>query len=178
MFLTVLGIQLVCIAYISVGVEDSRGPGSRYSYPDTELELVRGSGVIRRYLAILDRKQLAEVFRVTFKRREGGMRRVILCLVLLMLLNVTIFSDGGVLYLFARKQFHWDEQIYTKFLTCTISKCLFQASIHTGAVINFVFQLSLLWQPSLSCRSLVSTGSFTMQQLAFSRLFPKRSAWW
>ena len=126
-FPTVLAIQLVCIAYIALGVEDSRGPGSRYSYPDTELELVRGSGVIRRYLAILDRKQLAEVFRVTFKRREGGMRRVILCLVLLMLLNVTIFSDGGVLYLFARKQFHWDEQIYTKFLTCTISKFLFNS---------------------------------------------------
>jgi len=61
-----------------------------------------------------------DVFKATFKKRDYGMRRIILSLVLLMLINVTLFSDGGVTYLFARKKFQWDEQMYTKFQTCTI----------------------------------------------------------
>ena len=72
--------------------------------------------------------------RTTMKRRQYSLRRVILLLIFLMLLNVTIFrylpdeslvngspplsSESSIMYLYARKQFSWDEQQFTKFTTC------------------------------------------------------------
>ena len=45
----------------------------------------------RRYLSIFDWHQLKDVLRTTMKRRQHSLRRVILLLIFLMLLNVTIF---------------------------------------------------------------------------------------
>lgn len=118
-FLSVLVIQTLCILYIVVKIKDTRGPSSDYCYPDSEMDNVPTS-TFRRYLSIVDFHQLFDVFRVSFKKREHNFRRVIIILIFLMLLNVTIFSDGGILYLYARKEFKWDEQQYTKFQTCVI----------------------------------------------------------
>jgi len=118
-FLSVLVIQVLCILYIVFKIKDTRGPGSDYCYPDSEMDDVQTS-TLRRYLSIVDFHLLFDVFRVSFKRREHNFRRVIIILIFLMLLNVTIFSDGGILYLYARKEFKWDEQQYTKFQTCVI----------------------------------------------------------
>eukprot|EP00092_Neocalanus_flemingeri_P016667 GFUD01018030.1.p1 GENE.GFUD01018030.1~~GFUD01018030.1.p1 ORF type:complete len:510 (-),score=61.02 GFUD01018030.1:1014-2492(-) len=118
-FGSVLVLQILCILYIVVKIKDTRGPGSDYCYPDSELDSVPTT-TLRRYLSIVDFHQLFDVFKVTFKKREHNFRRVILILIFLMLLNVTIFSDGGILYLYARKEFKWDEQQFTKFQTCVI----------------------------------------------------------
>jgi len=118
-FLTVLVIQILCILYVVFKIKDTRGPGSDYCYPDSEMEPIQASA-LRRYMSIVDFHQLIDVFRVSFKRREHNLRRVIVILIFLMLLNVTIFSDGGILYLYARKEFKWDEQLFTKFQTCVI----------------------------------------------------------
>jgi len=91
---------------------------SDFCYPNSELDTK--CSTFRRYISIFDIHQVIDVFKATFKKRDYGMRRIILSLVLLMLINVTLFSDGGVTYLFARKKFQWDEQMYTKFQTCTI----------------------------------------------------------
>jgi hypothetical protein len=40
----------------------------------------------------------------------------------LTILLLTFSGDGGILYLYARKEFKWDEQQYTKFQTCVISR--------------------------------------------------------
>ena len=134
----ILGIQVFVVIYIILFIEDTRGPSSNYCYPNSELD-VSNRSAFRRYISIFDINQLMDVFKVTFKKRNHDLRRVILTLVSLMLINVTIFSklkmckcqncalmfqfsgDGGVLYLYARKEFKWDEQMYTKFQTCSIS---------------------------------------------------------
>jgi len=115
----ILGIQVFVVIYIMLFIEDTRGPSSNYCYPNSELD-VSNRSAFRRYISIFDINQLIDVFKVTFKKRNHDLRRVILTLVSLMLINVTIFSDGGVLYLYARKEFKWDEQMYTKFQTCSI----------------------------------------------------------
>ena len=124
-----LALQIFIILYIYFIIKDTRGPHSDFCNPNSEME-VDNRGTIRRYLSIIDINQLIDVFRVTFKKRDYQLRSIILTLVSLMLLNVTIFSDGGVLYLYARKKFKWDEQMYTKFQTC---------SIIVAAIANFVF---------------------------------------
>ena len=85
----------------------------------------------RRFISIFNIHQLVDVFKVTFKRREYNIRSVILTLLFLMLINVTIFSDGGVLYLYARKEFHWDEQMFTKFQTCSIGIMIWSKWFHS-----------------------------------------------
>ena len=116
---TILGVQIFVFAYIAIFIQDTRGPNSDFCYPNSEMDMENRS-TFRRFISIFNIHQLVDVFKVTFKRREYGIRSVILTLLLLMLINVTIFSDGGVLYLYARKEFHWDEQMFTKFQTCSI----------------------------------------------------------
>jgi len=113
-----LFLEVMIVLYIIFFITDTRGPHSDYCYPNSELDAQKST--FRRYISIFDVHQLIDVFKATFKKREYGMRRVLLSLVLLMLINVTIFSDGGVTYLFTRKKFQWDEQMYTKYQTCTI----------------------------------------------------------
>ena len=114
-----LGIQIFILLYIIFIITDTRGPHSNYCYPNSEME-VDNRSALRRYLSIFDIRHFLDVFKVTFKKRDYNLRAVIITLVSLMLLNVTIFSDGGILYLYARKKFKWDEQMYTKFLTCSV----------------------------------------------------------
>jgi len=118
-YCTILVIQILVVLCISVFIKDTRGPYSDYCYPNSELETDRRTS-FRRYLSIIDINQFIDVFKVTFKKREYSIRSIILTLVSLMLINVTIFSDGGILYLYARKKFKWNEQMYTKFQTCSI----------------------------------------------------------
>jgi len=118
-FFTALAIQIICILYITIKIKDTRGPNSDYCYPESELDTM-SSSILKRYLSIFDPVQFVDVFRVSFKKRENNRRRVIVILIFLMLLNITIFSDGGIQYLYARKEFKWDEQIYTKFQTCVL----------------------------------------------------------
>jgi len=113
-----LFLEIMIVLYIIFFITDTRGPHSDYCYPNSELDSQKST--FRRYISIFDLHQLIDVFKATFRKREYGMRRVLLSLVLLMLINVTIFSDGGVTYLFTRKKFQWDEQMYTKYQTCTI----------------------------------------------------------
>jgi len=109
-------IQIAIIIYIIIFVKDTRGPNSDYEYSASEYQ----STGIMRYLSIVDLQHVTDVFEVTFKKRNNKLRRVIILLIALMLLNITIFSDGGVMYLYVRKKFKWTEQEYTKFTTCTI----------------------------------------------------------
>ena len=52
--------------------------------------------------------------------------------------------------MFARKEFQWDEQMYTKFQTCTISKEIYHLYnlLSLSTIISTVLQLCLLWPPS------------------------------
>ena len=115
-FGTILILQVLIVVYIIVFIRDTRGPYSNCQ--DNESETNRRTS-FRRYLSIMDKNQLLSVFQVTCKKRENGLRKVILILVTLMLINVIIYTDG-VLYLYVRKKFKWDEQIYTKFQTLSI----------------------------------------------------------
>jgi len=118
-FITSTVIQIISFLYIAVFITDTRGPSSPYCYPDSELDSsAQPSSLIKRYISIFDWHQLAEVCRATLKRREHNLRRVILLLIFLMLLNVTIFSEGSITYLYARKKFLWNEKQFTQFTTC------------------------------------------------------------
>jgi len=117
-FVTSTVIQTISFLYIAAFITDTRGPSSPYCYPDSELESSREPSTVKRYLSIFDWHQLVEVCRATLRRREHKMRRVILLLIFLMLLNVTIFSEGSITYLYARKKFLWNEQQFTRFSTC------------------------------------------------------------
>ena len=81
-------------------------------------------------MSIFDWHQLKDIVQVTGRRRQHGLRGVILLLILLMLAIVTIArclakencpklttlpSDSGITYLYTRKKFHWGEQEYTQF---------------------------------------------------------------
>ena len=81
-------------------------------------------------MSIFDWRQLKDVVQVTIKKRQEGLRSVILLLILLMLTIVAIAryiakehcpkltplpSDSGITYLYTRKKFHWGEQEYTQF---------------------------------------------------------------
>jgi len=118
-FVTSFVLQVFSFLYIALFISDTRGPSSQYCYPETELQSQPRS-TVRRYLSIFDWHQLKEVMKTTMKRRQYSLRRVILLLIFLMLLNVTIFSESSIMYLYARKQFSWDEQQFTKFTTCVI----------------------------------------------------------
>ena len=118
-FITSTVIQIISFLYIAAFIRDTRGPSSPYCYPDSELDSsAQPSTLMKRYISIFDWHQLAEVCRATLKRREHNLRRVILLLIFLMLLNVTIFSEGSITYLYARKKFLWNEQQFTRFTTC------------------------------------------------------------
>jgi len=117
-FITSTVIQTISFLYIAAFITDTRGPSSPYCYPDSELESNPQPSMVKRYISIFDWHQLAEVFRATMKRREHNLRRVILLLIFLMLLNVTIFSEGSITYLYARKKFLWNEEQFTRFSTC------------------------------------------------------------
>ena len=117
-FITSTAIQTISFLYIAVFITDTRGPNSSYSYPESEMESSSPPSTLKRYLSIFDWHQLAEVCKATLKKREHKLRRVILLLIFLMLLNVTIFSDGSITYLYTRKKFQWDEQQFTRFTTC------------------------------------------------------------
>jgi len=112
-------MQAITFLYILLFIRDTRGPSSQFCYPEAELEPRAPSG-IKRYLSIFDWHQLKDVVRVTMKKRQHGLRRVILLLILLMLAIVTIASDSGITYLYTRKKFHWGEQEYTQFSTCVV----------------------------------------------------------
>ena len=131
---TALAIQVVVLLSIKVFVKDTKGP-----YSDLNSEpLTDRKSYLRRYVSIIDYNQLLDVLKVTFKKREFNKRRVIITLVSVMLIAVgassgefnkiyilnilTEKSLADVLYLFARKKFEWNEQIYTKFQTSTFSK--------------------------------------------------------
>ena len=81
-------------------------------------------------MSIFDWRQLKDVVQVTIRKRQEGLRGVILLLILLMLTIVAIArymakehfpkltplpSDSGITYLYTRKKFHWGEQEYTQF---------------------------------------------------------------
>jgi PCFT/HCP family folate transporter-like MFS transporter 1/3 len=159
-FLSVLVIQILCILYVLIKIKDTRGPGSDYCYPDSEMDTVPTS-TVRRYLSIVDFHQLFDVFRVSFKRREHNLRRVIVILIFLMLLNVTIFSDGGITYLYARKEFKWDEQKFTKFQTCVII---------VSAVAAFIVMplLSFYWKVHDATIGILATSSKVLSLVVMS----------
>ena len=117
-FITSTLIQTISFLYIAALITDTRGPSSPYCHPDSELEPNPQPSALKRYLSIFDWHQLAEVCRATIKRRENNLRHVVLLLIFLMLLNVTIFSEGSLTYLYARKKFLWNEQQFTRFTTC------------------------------------------------------------
>ena len=81
-------------------------------------------------MSIFDWHQLKDVVQVTIKKRQDGLRSVILLLILLMLTIVAIArslvkehypkltplcSDSGITYLYTRKKLHWGVQEYTQF---------------------------------------------------------------
>ena len=139
-FITTLILQMIIVVYILVFIRDTRGPYS--DCQDYETETYRRKS-FRRYLSIFDKNQFCSVFQVTLKRRDHGLRKVILILITLMLINVIIYTDS-VLYLYVRKKFKWDEQIYTKFQTLSIvvSGILsFHLNLH-DAIVGFLSSLS------------------------------------
>ena len=69
-------------------------------------------------MSIVDFHQLIDVFRVSFKRREHNLRRVIVILIFLMLLNVTIFSK----YFFVIQCIYFLAQVMVEYCTCMLGK--------------------------------------------------------
>jgi len=148
---TALVLQTVCILYIAFLITDTRGPSSDYSDPELEMSSSQPS-TFKRYISMIDFHQMVDVFRVTFKKREHNFRRVILILIMLMLLNITVFSDGGIMYLYSRKKFKWNEQQYTKFQTCVIV-------VSAAAAFIVMPLLSFYWKVHDALIGVISTVS-------------------
>jgi len=79
-----------------------------------------GGPITRNYMSVINIEHAKQVFSTTFRPRPNCLRRVILLLILCMLFNITVFSDGNIFYLYTRKEFYWTEQQYTKFQTLVI----------------------------------------------------------
>ena len=124
---TILGLQIFVFIYIAIFIQDTRGPYSDFSYPNSEMEIeTRGS--FKRYLSIFNIQQLADVFRVTFRKRNNDIRSVIITLLALMLINVTIFREAF------KKVTHSHSEPTPYTYTGTISSFLYPISPLKGAL--------------------------------------------
>eukprot|EP00088_Acartia_fossae_P028786 TRINITY_DN29620_c0_g2_i1.p1 TRINITY_DN29620_c0_g2~~TRINITY_DN29620_c0_g2_i1.p1 ORF type:complete len:482 (-),score=0.43 TRINITY_DN29620_c0_g2_i1:270-1715(-) len=112
-FGAVAGCQALSGVYISLYIDETVLPH------DNSLT-VSSQRRFEKYLNIINIDHMKQVFQATFRKRQHKLRRVILLLIFSMLLNVTVFNDGNIMYLYTRKQFLWTEVEYTRYLTLSI----------------------------------------------------------
>ena len=120
------GIQILVVLYIILFVHETKGPHRKKSevflrdsswpslnaedigsIPQESLATDKNRSSLLRYISIFNIHQLIDVFKVTFRSRCFGLRRVILtCLVVLIFINVGCkFS-----------LFHWFQGVYVDIL--------------------------------------------------------------
>ena len=89
-FWGVLVLQVFGLVYIILFVKESCGPNKVTCSPVSEdrrnSNITRQSSVAR-YISIFDCGQVADVFKVTFKRRDYKLRRIILTLLVILICN-------------------------------------------------------------------------------------------
>ena len=112
-FWGVLIIQLFALFYIILFVKESCGPNSISCSPVSENR--RGSNLTRqssvaRYISVFDCGQVADVFKVTFKRRDYNLRKIILTLLFILICNNVASNSNLYLILSLSK-----ECIYSRF---------------------------------------------------------------
>ena len=120
------GIQILVVLYIILFVHETKGPHRKKSevflrdsswpslnaedigsIPQESLATDKNRSSLLRYISIFNIHQFIDVFKVTFRSRCFGLRRVILtCLVVLIFINVGCkFSI-----------FHWFQRVYVDIL--------------------------------------------------------------
>lgn len=62
-------------------------------------------------------ENVTSVFRTVFKRRDNGLRTVLLLLLLAMMLNVSGYNDSGTTYLYTRLKFSWTEHEFSRWVS-------------------------------------------------------------
>ena len=112
-FWGVLIIQLFALFYIILFVKESCGPNTISCSPVSENR--RGSNLTRqssvaRYISVFDCGQVIDVFKVTFKRRDYNLRKIILTLLFILICNNVASNSNLYLILSLSK-----ECIYSRF---------------------------------------------------------------
>ena len=89
-FWGVLIIQIFALFYIILFVKESCGPNAIVCSPISEnrrnANIVRQSSMAR-YISVFETNQVADVFKVTFKKRDYNLRRIILALLAVLICN-------------------------------------------------------------------------------------------
>ncbi|XP_076058807.1 putative peptidoglycan muropeptide transporter SLC46 [Oratosquilla oratoria] len=112
------GLHFICIIYIIVRIEDTRGPLSRYRLESRELSEKSGNMCTN----LFDVKNVKETFVTTVKWRENRGRSKILLLMFALCLLVICFSSGGLDYLYTVAKFNWN---YSQFINLSIFNIVF-----------------------------------------------------
>ena len=86
-FWTALVIQVFALTYIILFVKESRGPNTIICSPISEHSSIADRSTCSRYISILDISQIADVFKVTFKKRDFHLRSIILVLLAILTCN-------------------------------------------------------------------------------------------